>query len=357
VPFTDFLRIIFLKGRNSAGKLDLFSTVGSVAGSPTATNTFNDEGGRPMKRATLVLAALTLMLGGVGQAKAEMLIVTTQAVVPGASNALVQVDTTTKKLTTIFFTPQGAGTPDSLIFSGGNILYSLNTSSNDSVHQFNPATHTDTLLHAGYHEARDVTLEPGGKTVLLSNFFGGTIDRIDLNTKTSAPLSALPTGNYDGTAYDAAGHLFAMQNQTNLVQLDPTTGAVLKSIAMTTGDGLTFDPVTGDLFVARIGKGFVTEVTTGLQVVKNIGSNLGPLDGIESDGLGNLFVASYTVGVYKINVAAGMVTDFTSVPGIDDIIPLVGLGAAPEPSTLTLLGLGLAELAGYGWRRRKQAIS
>jgi hypothetical protein len=27
--------------------------------------------------------------------------------------------------------------------------------------------------------------------------------------------------------------------------------------------------------------------------------------------------------------------------------------ATPEPASLTLLGLGVASLAGYGWRRRK----
>jgi hypothetical protein len=33
----------------------------------------------------------------------------------------------------------------------------------------------------------------------------------------------------------------------------------------------------------------------------------------------------------------------------------VALTPVPEPGSLTLLGLGIAGLAGYGWRRRKQA--
>jgi len=31
--------------------------------------------------------------------------------------------------------------------------------------------------------------------------------------------------------------------------------------------------------------------------------------------------------------------------------------AVPEPSTLTLLGIGIACMAGYGWRRRKLAVA
>jgi hypothetical protein len=96
---------------------------------------------------------------------------------------------------------------------------------------------------------------------------------------------------------------------------------------------MTFDPLYGDLWVsARIANSIV-RIPTNLSTSTLLAINLIPTpDGIESDGRGNIFAASYGVdgAIYEYNIATNMVNSMTwPVTGLDDLAPAVYLGSRP----------------------------
>src|SRR3984893_15082523 len=193
-----------------------------------------------MKRIIYGLATLALLLAGTGRASAGQLLFVTSL----SGQQILPADTGTNVVTPVFNT---VGQPDSLIFDTvGNIIYTnLQTG---QVRLFNVTTHTDTLIAGGFSDPADLALEPGGKSILMSDFLGGKIYRINLSTNAVSVL-ATPGGNPQGLAFDGAGHLFANLGTRSggatsfLARLDPVTGAILgNTVALVSLDGLTFDP-------------------------------------------------------------------------------------------------------------------
>lgn len=65
----------------------------------------------------------------------------------------------------------------------------------------------------------------------------------------------------------------------------------------------------------------------------------------------NIFGGTFGLNVVDMDPAG----DILSLAGTGNV-SVIGVGT-PEPATLTLLGIGIAGMAGYGWRRRHSANS
>lgn len=256
-------------------------------------------------------------------------------------------DTTTN--TTSFVTTSATGgSIDSLIFdTSGDLLYSIIGSA--SIGKYNLTTHSNTVLSSGgnLNGVADMALDPGGATFLVSNAFGGSIDRVNVTTgaKTTLYNGLRP----DGLAYDNSGHLFAVLDLSEVAELDPTTGAVLKTISTPTQpDGLTFDATTGKLYVSSDGGGFYTVNTNLTSAVFTSVSGLPVFDGIASAGETLYFVVRGTSGL-QYDLTTGTTTKVSPfILGADDIAPVAGLGSnsgVPEPRGYALLGIGLLGFA------------
>jgi streptogramin lyase len=253
----------------------------------------------------------------------------------------------------------GAGL-DSLTFdTHGNIVYSIIGS--NSLGVFNPNTHSNTILTNNVGPgAADMALEPSGSTVLVSNAFDTSISRVTLSNGSTNNLSTSGL-RPDGLAYDNAGHLFAVLGLNEVAQLDPTTGAILKTISTPNQpDGVTFDATTGKLYVASDGAGFYTVDTALTSAPFTAVSGSPVFDGMASDGNLLYFVVRGQGGLlYDLNTSK-VVEISPFISGADDIAPVAGLGAppppgVPEPSTMILLGTGLAVLTAGAIRRKVAA--
>jgi PEP-CTERM motif len=66
---------------------------------------------------------------------------------------------------------------------------------------------------------------------------------------------------------------------------------------------------------------------------------------------GNSF---FVAGVNTLTITGTFSDNYAEAVRLD---ATVSTGTTPEPASMTLLGVGIAGVAGYGWRRRKQAAA
>ncbi len=307
----------------------------------------------------LVVPAILVVLVSARPASATLLYATSIS-----TNTIYTVDTATHAITP--YLNVGVNL-DSIFFDpSGRLVYSeLN---NGRVQAHNPANNTTVTLASGLTAPIDMALEPNGTSFLVSNSTNALV-RISL---AGGVLGSINVGlRPDGIIYDPSGHLFVnlstgfTANNSSVRQIDPVTGAVIATTGNTGVflDGLTYDSFSGFLYASDYNNGRIVRInpnTMAFSFLTPLGAALSQPDGITSDGMGKLYLASRgNAHVIEYDIATNTATNLGTINGLDDLAPASGLGSAavPEPSSLVLAGVGGLALLGCRRLRRKQCAA
>jgi streptogramin lyase len=277
---------------------------------------------------------------------------------------------------------------DGIMFApNGNLIVTSNATNN--VYRIDASTgatlqtvSTGTNGFPDYHMA----LDPSGNEFYSSNRYNrgtGPLDTFKINSNgtfnnaTTTPITG-GDSNVTQLAFAPNGKILytdGTPNSNGSIGLftfgSPDTTTQLKPAGQVpAAHGVVYDPFTGKW--TMFGGGAVATMDPNAGSNAAIAASLEQRNGINADfdqgsvdGLGHALIAGngditfidysqthdITSPLNTVNITGGF-------GAIDDVAPLVGLGSqsnAPEPSSMTILGLGALGLLGYA--RRRQATS
>jgi len=293
--------------------------------------------------------------------------------------------------------PTSAGTIDSLVFvSPTELIYSIigatpgeigvYTCTAFAVNGTCSGTSTNAELALGYPPVNpngqlnmpaDLAVDPNSVspgTFLVSSSGNNSVYRI--NYSTGQVVASFNFGmRPDGIIYDTAGDLFVVLNESEIAQINPLTGAIIKTLALPTppgaatpqADGLTYDAAKGYLYVAsddggvyQVNTSLTTQVYTQLLFPANT-------DTTEFDGITSLGNTLYIINRDQHGITAsldpttgavtGVITETSPFDSGADDIAAAGEGPSisgtPEPGTIILFTPGLLLVGGAQLGRRR----
>jgi streptogramin lyase len=322
----------------------------------------NDEWHGQVKRGTLVLAALALLCGGVGQVKAGFLLPGDLLVVQ-RFNTVIQVDPVTGAETTLSAGGDFTNLTGVAVAPNGSIYVmdqNAFAGALGAVFWVDPRTGAQTTISSGglFVHPQGLTIAPDG-SILVANEQGGNI--VQVNPMTGAQ-SVLTYGiNPTALAVNANGTVFGADLGTpSVFRVDPVSHA---EITVSSG-GFLSRPFgiavakDGELLVADYlaggnRPGGIVEVNpaTGALSMFSSGGLFDVPYGIATTPGGDIYVADQGTGVIRLDPETGDQSlvatggDFASIA----VYPAV----VPEPSSLVLFGIGAVCLVAWCWRRRR----
>jgi sugar lactone lactonase YvrE len=239
-------------------------------------------------------------------------------------------------------------TPYGLAFDTSGNLYVANDAPG-TVSKVTPGG-TVTQFASGFSEPTGIAFDSSGN-LYVSNYTGDhEVSKITPSGAVTLNFTSGFTIPY-GLAFGAGSLYVGDFGAGTVSKVNPITGASSFFASISGPTGLAFDS-KGNLYVSSFYNDEVYEVTPNGTVTPFASVTSHPY-GLAFDSSGNLFVALYLAGeVSEFNSAGTPVNTYTGFS--EPVFLAIAPSAVPEPSSVTLFGLGAAGLVWYGWRCRKR---